>query len=329
MPASSETTRTYATARRIGILVLQQFQLLDAAGPIAAFEAARRIGAPCELAVFGPCEGPIESSSGVALVATSFFTEICEQRPLDTLIVAGGDAVRQVGYTWHMVPLLCLAAQRVRRVASVCTGAYFLAEAGLLNGRRATTHWFWARQFRRRFPRVRLELERVLVRDGICWTSGGSTAGIDLALALLAEDFGERFARRVAQHLAFERRHPGGQSSLSAVLESAPLDHRFRRLIQWMREHVQEDLAVDRLARQVAMSPRHFTRVFRSDTGMTPARAVERVRVEAARERIEHGTDPITRIAIDTGFGGTARMRAAFLRTLGQVPQALRRSTKC
>jgi transcriptional regulator GlxA family with amidase domain len=220
------------------------------------------------------------------------------------------------------------AAAGARRTASVCSGAFILAEAGLLDGRRATTHWSRSAGFAQRYPQVRLEPDRIFVKDGPVWSSAGITAGIDLSLALIAEDLGEEVARRTAQQLVVYHRRPGGQSQFSALLEMDRPEGRFGGLMSWMRERLHEPLNVERLADRAAMSPRNFARAFVAETGVTPARAVERLRVEAARERIEAGPEPIETIALASGFGEPERMRRAFLRAFGQPPQALRRSAR-
>jgi transcriptional regulator GlxA family with amidase domain len=255
-----------------------------------------------------------------------------ESPPLDTLIVAGGEGARAVVSSDPMVRFLWEAtlvdATRPRRIASVCTGSYILAHAGLLNGRRATTHWSHARHFAECFPRVKVEPDRIFIRHESIWTSAGVTAGIDLSLALIEEDAGQALARRVARQLVVYYRRSGGQSQFSAILEMGPLDHRFVRLMRWMREHLHEDLSVPRLAERLAMSARQFARAFTADLGITPARAVERLRLEVARERIECGAQSIERIALETGFGNTERMRRAFCRAFAQPPGALRRAAQ-
>jgi transcriptional regulator GlxA family with amidase domain len=220
------------------------------------------------------------------------------------------------------------AAARARRTVSVCSGAFVLAAAGLLDGRRATTHWARAADLARLYPRVRVEPDRIFVRDGAVWTSAGITAGIDLALALVAEDLGEAVAKRVAQQLVVYHRRPGGQSQFSALLEADRPDSRFSPLLAWARERLNERLSVERLAERAAMSPRHFARAFAADTGMTPAKAVERLRLEVAREEIESSAAPVELVAVHTGFGDPERMRRAFLRAFGQPPQALRRTAR-
>jgi transcriptional regulator GlxA family with amidase domain len=311
--------------RNISVLVFPDFQLLDAAGPLSVFEiAGRETGSPAyRLRVVARTAGTIASSSGVQLVAEAFPDD-----PLDTLIVAGGLGSRQAAACAETLAYIRAAALRARRVASVCTGAFVLAAAGLLDGRRATTHWRWAGEFARAYPQIRVEPDRIFVRDGDVWTSAGITAGIDLVLAMVAEDLGEALAKRAAQRLVVYHRRPGGQSQFSALLETDRPGSRFSPLLAWARERLDERLPVERLADCAAMSPRHFARAFAAQTGMTPAKAVERLRLEAARERVESGIGPIEGVAAQTGFGDPERMRRAFIRAFGQPPQALRRAAK-
>ena len=311
--------------RTIGFLVYDGFQILDAAGPIAAFEIGGTYGGGAyDLAVLAQRAGPIASSSGAALTAAAF----AGSPPLDTLIIAGGRGAYEALKDEATLDFLRRSARCCRRVASVCSGAFLLAEAGLLGGKRATTHWSRGQAFAQRYPEVRLEPDRIFVRDGAIWSSAGITAGIDLALALIADDLGEPIARRVAQQLVVYRRRPGGQSQFSALLEMERPEGRFGPLIGWARERLGEELTVERLAERAAMSPRNFARRFAEETGVTPARAVERLRVEAARQRVEDGRAPIDAIALETGFGDPERMRRAFLRAFGQPPQALRRAAR-
>jgi transcriptional regulator GlxA family with amidase domain len=316
--------------RTIGFLIFPDFQLLDAAGPITVFEAAGRESpeqparSPAyRLRVIARDPGPVTSSSGVQMIAESFPDE-----PLDTLIVAGGWGTRQASTCAKTLAYIRAAADRARRVTSVCSGAFVLAATGLLDGRRATTHWSRATELARAYPRVRVEPDRIYVREGGIWTSAGITAGIDLALALVADDLGEAVAKRVAQHLVVYHRRPGGQSQFSALLEADQPGSRFSPLLAWARERLDERLPVERLADRAAMSPRHFARAFAAETGMTPAKAIERLRLEASRERIESGAEPIEQVAAGTGFGDPERMRRAFIRAFGQPPQALRRAAR-
>ncbi len=309
--------------RTIAILVFPEFQLLDAAGPITAFEEAGTETSAYRFKVVAKRAGPITSSSGVQVVAGAFTRD-----PIDTLIVAGGRGTRAASSCAETLAYIRKVAERARRTTSVCSGAFILAAAGLLDGRRATTHWARAAEFARAYPRVRVEPDRIFVRDGAVWTSAGITAGIDLALALIEEDLGEAAAKRAAQQLVIYHRRPGGQSQFSALLEMDRPGCRFSPVLTWARERLGERLSVERLAERAAMSPRHFTRAFAAETGMTPAKAIERLRLEAARELVEGGGEPIEGIAVDAGFRDPERMRRAFLRAFGQPPQAMRRHAR-
>jgi transcriptional regulator GlxA family with amidase domain len=312
--------------RTIGILIFPDFQLLDAAGPLAAFEvAARQMPASAyRLRVFARTAGSVVSSSGAALIAESFEGANC----LDTLVVTGGRGTRDLVTCDATLALIRAASAIARRVASVCTGSFLLAAAGLLDGCRATTHWRAASEFARAFPLVRVEPDRIFVHEGKVWTSAGITAGIDLALALIADDLGEVAAKRAAQELVVYHRRPGGQSQFSALLEMGRPAGRFNVLLGWARERLCEALTVERLAGEAAMSPRHFARAFVAETGMTPAKAIEHLRLEAARSHVEEGSEPIDRIAEITGFRDPERMRRAFIRAFGQPPQGLRRAAR-
>jgi transcriptional regulator GlxA family with amidase domain len=311
--------------RDIAVLIFPDFQLLDAAGPITAFEEACHETAPpaYRLRVIAHTAGPVVSSSGVQLIAEPVVDD-----PLDTLIVAGGWGTCEASTCTEILNYVRVAASRARRIASVCSGAFILAAAGLLDDRRATTHWGRAAEFAHAYPRVRVEPDCIFIRDGPIWTSAGITAGIDLALALITEDLGEAAARRAAQQLVVYHRRPGGQSQFSALLEADRPGSRFSPLLKWARERLDERLPVERLAEHAAMSPRHFARAFTAETGMTPAKAIERLRLEASRERVESGSEPIERVAARTGFGDPERMRRAFIRAFGQPPQALRRHAR-
>ena len=305
--------------RATAIVIHPGFQLLDAAGPTAAFEIAERFRpGSYDLKLLAPGGGQVESSSGLKLS-----TEPLAGGEFDTVIVSGGELVRSMA-AFHEIAGW-LNQVRARRTASVCSGAFLLAKAGLLDGRRATTHWASTDHFGRLYPKVRLDAERIFIQDGDVWTSAGISAGIDLALALIEDDLGPEVARRTAQQLVVHQRRPGGQSQFSALVELGGRTGRFAVLIGWMREHLAESLTVERLADRAAMSPRHFARAFTAETGTTPAKAVERLRLEIARAAVETGHTPLERIAEDTGFGDPGRMRRAFIRTFGQPPQALRR----
>jgi transcriptional regulator GlxA family with amidase domain len=219
-------------------------------------------------------------------------------------------------------------AKRGVRIASVCSGAFILAEAGLLDGRRATTHWQRTRQFLSQYPKVKLEPDQIFVRDGDIWSSAGITAGIDLALALVAEDFGDEIAKKTARQLVLYHRRSGGQSQFSSLLELKAPSGRFAPLLSWAREHLETPLTVEALAEQAGMSTRHFARAFIAETGTTPSKAVERLRIEVARQRVQSSSEAIERVAETTGFRDPERMRRAFIRAFGQPPQSLRRAAR-
>ena len=307
-------------AREIAIVIHPGFQLLDVAGPTAAFEIAERFRpGSYNLTLLASRGGQVESSSGLGIFANPL-----RDGPFDTVIVSGGDIVRSIAAFEEIVAWL--KRTKTRRTASVCSGAFLLAEAGLLDGRSATTHWESTHHFGRRYPKVKLDAERIFIKDGDVWTSAGISAGIDLALALVEDDLGPEVARRTAQQIVVHQRRSGGQSQFSALVELGGQTGRFVELIEWMRAHLAEPLTVERLADRAAMSPRNFARAFMAETGTTPAKAVERLRLETARMAIETSYAPLEGIAEVVGFGDPGRMRRAFLRTFGQPPQALRRA---
>jgi transcriptional regulator GlxA family with amidase domain len=309
----------------IGVLVFSGFQLLDAAGPISVFEiAARFAGGPPSIKVLAVTPGPVRSSSGVELLARGL-------RPsgaISTLIVAGGEGVRTAATCQKTLAFVRAIAKRGVRVASVCSGAYILAEAGVLDGRRATTHWQRTRHFLGAYPKIKLEPDRIFVRDGNIWSSAGISAGIDLALALVTEDFGDEVAQKTARQLVLYQRRSGGQSQFSSLLELKAPSGRFGALLSWAREHLDAPLTVEDLAGQAGMSSRHFTRAFIAETGATPSKAIERLRIEVARQRVQSSSEAIERVAESTGFRDPERMRRAFIRAFGQPPQSLRRAAR-
>jgi transcriptional regulator GlxA family with amidase domain len=310
--------------RTVGVLIFPDFQLLDAAGPIAAFEiAARYVPGAYTIKVLAKDAGAVVSSSGASMHAEA----MAKAGDLDILLVSGGDGSRRAMVCEATRDFVQARAATTPRTASVCSGAYVLAAAGLLDGRRATTHWQRTADFARRFPEVRLEPDRIFIRDGNVWTSAGITAGIDLALAMIAEDLGEAVAKATAQQLVVYHRRPGGQSQFSALLE---LEHggRFEDLLAWARENLHEPLTVEQLAGRCAMSPRHFARAFTAEKAVTPAKAIERLRVEAARALLDSQPLRVEDVAIEAGFGDAERMRRAFMRAFGQPPQALRRAAR-
>ncbi len=309
----------------IGILVFPDFQLLDAAGPISVFEVAGRCaGTAASIRVLAEMPGPVRSSSGVEMLARG----LRSAGSFSTLIVAGGEGVNAASQSAKISAFVRAAAKRGVRIASVCSGAYVLAEAGLLDGRRATTHWGRTRHFLSAYPKVKLEPDKIFVQDGEIWSSAGISAGIDLALALVAEDFGEEVSQQTARQLVVYHRRSGGQSQFSSLLELKASAQRFGPLLTWAREHLDAPLTVEDLAEQAGMSTRHFTRAFIAETGSTPSKAVERLRLEVARQQVQSSTEAIERVAQAAGFRDPERMRRAFIRAFGQPPQSLRRAAR-
>jgi transcriptional regulator GlxA family with amidase domain len=309
--------------RKIAFLIFPRFQLLDAAGPIAAFEIANRYHPDTYQAkIIAASPGDTASSSGATLRSAGFG----RAETVDTLIVCGGEGTREAVECTRTLSFVRRCALHSRRVASVCSGSYVLAAAGLLEGRSATTHWSRSTDFARRYPGVHLDADRIFTRDGKFWTSAGITAGIDLALALVEEDLGESTARHTAQQLVVYHRRPGGQSQFSALLELQNPQGRFAPLLEFMRSHLADALDVDSLAARACLSPRHFSREFQRETGLSPAKAVERLRAEAARAALESGMRSVQEVACLAGFEDPQRMRRAFARLFGGPPSSLKRS---
>jgi transcriptional regulator GlxA family with amidase domain len=309
-------------ARNIGILIFPDFQLLDLSGPAAAFQLAGYAfdKPPYCTRVLSRTGGPVRSSAGVTVDSEAWTVG-----GLDTLVVVGGAGSRPATRIVAEATFVRHAAAHIPRLASVCTGAFILAEAGLLDGRVAATHWRHAATLQQQYPRIRVDGDRIFSQDGPVWTSAGITAGIDLALALIEDDFGREVARATARELVVYHRRPGGQSQFSTLLAlDAPSD-RIREALAYARAHLGEPLSVEQLASVACLSPRQFARAFRAETGQTPAKTIERLRAEAARVRIESAQEPIELIARDVGFADPERMRRTFLRVFGQPPQALRR----
>ncbi|QWT21576.1 GlxA family transcriptional regulator [Bacillus sp. NP157] len=305
----------------VGLLVYPNFQSLGLA-VATVFEYANLMqGEPAyDLRLISETGGAVMSSQGF-----SVNTDPLSEKGYDTLIVTGDNECRLPSA--NLLDYVRDAPNHSRRVASVCTGAFVLAEAGLLDGKRATTHWYHARDFEKRYPRVKLEEDRIFVIDGQVWTSAGMSAGVDLALAIVEKDFGVEIARTVARKLVIYQRRGGGQSQFSALLELNAKSDRVQMALAYAKENLGNDLSVEALAEAARLSPRQFSRVFRDETGQSPAKAVERLRVEAARMMMETSRHPIEVIARETGFGDRERMRQAFLRAFGQSPQSIQRAS--
>jgi transcriptional regulator GlxA family with amidase domain len=308
--------------RKIGFLVFPEFQVLDLTGPLAAFEmpTRNRTPKPYRLQVLSEAGGLVKSSSGLAIA-----TERIGFSRFDTVIAVGGLGAFAAARSPRLKTFVRNAAKNCRRVTSVCSGTFILAAAGLLDGLRATTHWRAAPLLQRQYPNIRIESDRIFVKQGSIWTAAGVTAGIDLALALIEEDLGPEIAKRAARDLVVYYRRPGGQSQFSALLELEATSERIQHALSYARAHLGEVKSVEQLAKASGLSPRQFGRLFLAETGQTPAKAVEKLRTELAKSRIELSDEPIEAIARAVGFKDPERMRRAFVRTYGQPPQALRR----
>ncbi|MET0384672.1 MAG: helix-turn-helix domain-containing protein [Polyangiales bacterium] len=273
--------------------------------------------------------GPVASSSDVPLYTARATTQVVE--PFDTLMVAGGPGIGEAMKSASLKAEVLRLSALCRRVTSVCTGAFLLAEVGLLRGRRATTHWASCDALAELFPDTSVERAPIYTRDGNVYTSAGATAGIDLALALVREDLGSALAQEIARWLVLFVQRPGGQAQLSAALQSQPLQRRPLHDLQlWIADHPDADLTVPELAQRVGMSPRNFARAFTRELGVTPANYVEKTRLEAACQRLELGDDSLEHIALDAGFGTVKTLQRSFKRVLGVAPaeyRELRRRT--
>ncbi len=303
----------------VGLLVYPGFQSL-ALAVATAFEYANLMNgeATYDFVVVSEHGGAVPSSQGFAVHTVPWGRKV-----FDALIVSGDNECRMPSA--NLIAHVRKSVNRSRRIASICTGAFVLAEAGLLDGKKATTHWFHARAFAQRYPRVQLEEDRIFVMDGQVWTSAGMSAGLDLALAVIEKDLGREVALMIARKLVIYQRRGGGQSQFSTLLELDARSDRVQNALTYARENLATDLSVEVLADAARLSPRQFSRVFREETGQSPAKAVERLRVEAARLMMETSRHPIEVIARETGFGDRERMRQAFLRAFGQPPQAIQR----
>ncbi|MCB8883935.1 GlxA family transcriptional regulator [Acidisoma cellulosilytica] len=315
------------TVRNIDMLTFPGVQLLDVTGPFQVFASANDAveaagGArPYRIRLMAQDGGGVTSTAGVGLATVPLSRR---EEVVDTLIVPGGSGVEAVAANPAMIDWLQQRASVARRVASVCTGAFVLATAGILDGRRATTHWRFAARLAQRFPAIRVEPDPIFLCDGSVWTSAGVTAGIDLALALVEADLGRSVALAVARYLVVFLKRPGGQAQFSAALALQAAEDKFGALHDWINDHLAVELSLTVLAEQAGMSERSFSRHYAEATGQTPARAVERLRVEAARQMLCESRVPFKRVAQRCGFGSEETMRRSFLRLLAVTPQDYR-----
>ena len=291
---------------------------------ISAFEVANIVaGELCyHITILSEEGGLVKSTLGAALETKRFG----DPGDFDTVIVGG--LMTPEPSSKGMIAFLRAASLRCRRVASICTGAFALAEAGLLDGRRATTHWLFARDLQARFPKVRMEEDRIFIIDDPIWTSAGMSAGIDLALGMIEKDYGADLSLQVARNLVIFHRRAGGQSQHSALLLMNAKSDRIQSALIFARQNLRTTLSVEQLAEVANLSPRQFSRAFRAETGQTPARAVEKLRVESARLMLEQSRHSLDVIAVENGFTDRERMRRAFLRAVGQPPQTIRRAAR-
>ncbi|WP_207886648.1 GlxA family transcriptional regulator [Pseudomonas sp. 30_B] len=304
----------------IGFVIFPGFQVMGLTA-ITAFEIANlTLGKPAYDVMLLSEEGGLVPSSAGFRVETEAFGG----RTFDTVMFGSGTRILPVSP--GLASFVRQSMESARRVAAPCVGAFVLAESGVLDGRRATTHWLYAKELQERFPGVKVESDRIYIIDGPVWTSAGMTASIDLALAMIEKDHGLETARTVARKLVVYHRRAGGQSQFSVLLELEPKSDRIQQALDYARRNLRNTLSVEELAEVSHLSPRQFSRAFSAETGQSPAKAVEHLRVEAARMLLEDSGHPIEVIARETGFVDRERMRRAFLRTIGQTPQSVRRS---
>lgn len=317
-----------AGPRRLVLLAAEGMNLLDLCGPLQAFSTARRLDPQAyRIHVASARGGAVLTGAGLP-VATESLEELERQlagEPIHTLVAPGGSIGERFITDPALVAWIRAQAPRAQRVCSVCTGAFYLAEAGLLDGLRVTTHWAWSGQLQDAYPALRVDPDPIFIRQGRIWTSAGVTAGIDMALALIEQDLGHATAIAVARQLVMFIKRPGGQSQFSAPLASQSTGAgRFAELHAWIAANLGQDLRVENLAGYVNMSPRSFARSYAAETGRTPARTVELMRLEAARRALEETTLPLKRIANDAGYGEEQNLRRVFQRQLGVSPAQYR-----
>ena len=306
----------------IGFVVTPEFPVMSLAA-LSVFEFANlRSETPVyDVRLLSEHGGPVTTSLGAAVDTMKF-----DDGHFDTLIIGGN--VRVVPTSTALLELIAGSATTVRRIAAICTGVFALADAGLLAGRRVTTHWLFTDAMRSRHPAARLDADRIFIVDGAVWTAAGNSAGIDMTLAMLENDHGAALARSVARILVVEHRRAGGQTQQSVLLNLEPKSDRIQTALTYARGNLRASLSVESLAAAAGLGPRQFSRAFRAETGSSPAKAIESLRLEAARLMIEQTRHPVEVIAAETGFGDQERMRRAFLRTYGEAPQTLRRAAQ-
>ncbi len=307
--------------RKVVFVVYPGFQLLGLSGPLCAFQIAKEDGRrrAYDIDIVSPTGGEVTCSAGVGVATAKSYSG-----PIDTLIIVGGNAIWNPQTLDDVSSMILSLAKRSRRIASICTGAFALAEAGLLNGKHATTHWRHTARLQYDYPELEVVDDRVFTHDGNLWTSAGISAGIDLALALVEEDLGTANMRMLAEDLVVYDRHVGGQPQFSATPQFQTMSNRMRRVIDYAQQHLAQPLTVNVLADVACISERQFSRAFRQELGVSVAKAIERLRADAARTRVETTLEPIELISQSCGIGDSERMRRAFVRLFGKPPRALR-----
>jgi transcriptional regulator GlxA family with amidase domain len=323
------TQRKRPGTHLVAMLAYPDAQILDITGPLEVFartarwlqEHERVRYLAYEIQLLAARAGPVVTSGGLALIAESSYRHA---KPADTLLIGGGLGYVAAMQDTAMLDWIRLQAQRVDRIGSICTGAMLLAAAGLLDGKSVTTHWAYCSRLAALAPRARVDPDALYVRTGRLYTSAGVTAGMDMALAIVEEDWGKTVSLAIAQELVMYLRRPGGQSQFSRHLQAEARDDRFGQLELWMLEHLDKNLSVEQLAAQANLSVRHFAREFTAHAGLSPGAYVMRIRVEEARRRIEAGAIQLKGVARDCGFSDEQSLRRAFRRLLGVTPQDYR-----
>lgn len=326
---ASQDTNRISDPKRVVFVIYPGVTLLDVTGPLQAFSSANNteiMNGNCvyDVVIASPDGGPVMTDCMVELGSVPLFQAAINS--IDTLIIAGGDGVFDAVEQLDLVDWVRTQSADCRRVASTCMGSFLTAAAGLLGGQSVTTHWRQVDELQRRFPDVDVQRDPLFVRNGNMWSSAGVTAGIDLALAMIEEDLGHEAAMQVAQALVVFFKRPGGQSQFSDVLniQAAETEGLFADLHAWIAGHLQSDLSVAKLAERLAMSPRSFSRKYKEKTGVTPAKTVEMMRVDAAKRALVRSDLPLAKIAFNTGFSDEQRLRRAFQRHVGASPMAYR-----
>ncbi len=304
--------------RKIGLFVFPGFQVMSL-GTLSAFEVANKRSGKIlyDLQVLSEKGGLLRNSIGIDVS-----TKAIGDDEFDTILVGSGIEVLPTSPA--AASYLRQAAKSTRRLASVCLGAFVLGDAGLLDGRRATTHWRYAQRLQERFPKCQVDMDKIFIADGQIWTSAGMSAGADLAVGMIESDYGTDLARTVARGLVMHHRRAGGQSQHSALLDLDAKADRIQTALAYAKRNLRIPLEIEDLARVACLSPRQFTRVFRSETGTSPAKALETLRLEAAKLLLEQSRLPVDSVAREAGFGNRERMRRAFIRAYGEAPQSIR-----